>query len=206
MELSEVFNKISYRSVYNQIQLQNHIATTIADYAEQCGLAHFVEALDMNCGAIPADAFELVIDPDSPEQFLNLYSGIAHKRLAFAIKNMLEASKDFFEPVFSFVQKTGSNMEIGKLDSVVQGAQIFKSIVLDGIIEESKIIKFSEKPECLEWQGLSDSVKQIWEKSGANITDYFTFLNYFCAGIFESSSYKFFAQEDGVFKLELKSF
>lgn len=89
----------SPKTIFNQIIFQDRMVTALAEYAQQCGMANFVESLDMNCGAIPDEDFETIIDPESPAQFLKLYAHMAQDRLAYTITNMLRVSDEILPKI-----------------------------------------------------------------------------------------------------------
>lgn len=191
----------STRTIFNQIIFQDRMVTALAEYAQQCGMANFVESLDMNCGAIPDEDFETIIDPESPSQFLKLYARIAQDRLAYTITNMLHVSKEFRVPIYSFVKQNGTNMEIEKLDTVTQAFSVFNSVVLDEEFDNPSIEIIEKNDDCIAWKKNLESLKQSWTKCGSEMEMYYFYLGALCEGLFCKSEFKFEVFDDG-FRIE----
>lgn len=190
----------SPKTIFNQIIFQDRMVTALAEYAQQCGMANFVESLDMNCGAIPDEDFETIIDPESPAQFLKLYAHMAQDRLAYTITNMLRVSKEFGAPIYSFVRQNGTNMEIEKLETVTQAFSVFNSIVLDENFDNPSIEIVEQNADHIVWKKNLESVKQSWTKCSGEIEMYYFYLMSLCEGLFAKSDIHF-EVKDGVFEI-----
>lgn len=186
----------SPKTIFNQIIFQDRMVTALAEYAQQCGMANFVESLDMNCGAIPDEDFETIIDPESPTQFLKLYAHMAQDRLAYTITNMLRVSKEFGAPIYSFVRQNGTNMEIEKLETVTQAFSVFNSIVLDENFDDPSIEIVEQNADRIVWKRNLESVKQSWAKCSGEIEMYYFYLMSLCEGLFAKSEVQFEVKDD----------
>lgn len=207
-KVESLFLKLSGKSVFNKIVLQNHIATNLASYAEQCGLRNFVEALDMNCGAIPNENYESAIDPDAPDQFLSFYSHIVDNRLNFVITNMLKASSDFYAPIFDFVQRTAKNMEISGLTSAPQAFQIFQSVILDENLTPENVQILDCSDDVVEWMKIDGGEEERTSENinAASDENYkVTYLCRFCEGLFADTGFAFEAISENHFRIYRKN-
>ena len=192
---------ISDKSIYNQIVLQDHIATTIAQYGQSCGMENFMDNLDLNCGAIPQGTFEQIIDPTSPKHFLNLYTDIAHKRLAYTIINMFRVSRDFQKPVLNFLIETGANLGISQIHSLEQALEIFHSIILLKCSNTWSPEIVSSTDTSITFKFDFPELEQIWKNWNGNFTDYMACVSYFSAGLFQKTDFRFSFSQGNFFTI-----
>lgn len=112
------------------------MANQIAYFGVQQGYEKLFDFLDMNCGAIPEGPYEQIVDPQAPEQFLQMYSKIAQKRFAFACTALLNMNKEYLPALKDFMYRTGKEMEINTVGSSQEAECIFKSFYLEGPYEQ----------------------------------------------------------------------
>lgn len=148
------------KNQFNKILLWNEITNQIAYFTVQQGYEKLFDFLDMNCGAIPEGPYEQIVDPDCPEQFLQMYTQIVHKRFAYAVVSLLNMNEEYIRVLEDFMYRTGKEMEIPKINSVEEGEKIFKSFYLDGVNEN------------------------VWIQAGRNISVYEQLIESFKKGLF----------------------
>lgn len=90
-----------------KIQQLNDMSFDIAAFGENQGIEKLTERVDLNCGAMPPGEYERVIDPSAPEEFLNLYLGIAESRFAYAVTALLKFHPGYITPLENYCFERG---------------------------------------------------------------------------------------------------
>lgn len=183
--------KNKWFSQFNRIVLLDSIATEIAVFGEKIGLQDFVQVMDMNCGAVPAGNFEQVVDLDCPEQFLAMYTQIAHNRFAFAAINVSRANPQAEKIMEDYCRNVGSANEISGVSSCEQAMQFFDAYVLNGMPGENVHV-FEEKSQVrFVWHDEKDLQLPVWQKFGGSAELYRKLLEAFVNGLLNRCGFSF---------------
>ncbi|MCQ2593290.1 MAG: hypothetical protein MJ188_10965 [Treponema sp.] len=193
---------------FNKIKITDYIATSIANYGEQCGAENFLELVDMNCGAIPDGSYYQVIDRDGAEQFLTLYSNIAFNRLAFTIIKLYKADERFLNPILSFCFEVAKNYAFNAEQNLNEIFQNLFNFVLETSDYKSssstkRNIQSSDENKII-WNQNLDYQKSVWEKNDGNFSIYFKILEAFISGLLLNTDYIFTFDEKETFILQKK--
>jgi len=174
---------------FNKIMLLNGIANQIGYYGVQNGNETLMDQMDLKCGAIPEGEFSQVIDPESPEQFLSLYSKIAENRFAVAVTELLNMNPSYITPVKGFMNKVGQDMDLPEVADIQQAYKVYDAFVLDGMPGEETKEVTSSTPSSITWQKLTDTHQASWEKADGDLAVYYSLLQSFIEGLFVKSGY-----------------
>lgn len=189
--------------LFNKIKLTDYIATSIANYGEQCGAKELMDFLDLNCGAVPEGNFSQIIDISAPEQFLGLYTGIAQRRLAFAVINVLRLNEQTFVPIKQFCYEVGHKYRVEGIENLEQAYRVFQDFILEGKsgFSERNLIEAGE--EKIVWEENNDFIKEIWEQQGGNLEIYNQIRECFVDGLLSDINVKLLKERDNIFSLNL---
>lgn len=190
-----------YLNQFNKIQLLNHIADQIGNYGVQCGLEKLMEAMDMNCGAVPDGEFQQIIDPASPEQFLSMYTQIAQKRFAFAAVNVMKIHQDCRKIIADFCGRIGRDIGIETVHTARECLEVFDYFVLDGMYGEVRKTVTEESENRIAWEISGSTHESVWAMFEENFSSYLEFLKAFADGLFESSGFKFSVTDERHFEI-----
>ncbi|MCQ2575225.1 MAG: hypothetical protein MJ162_00680 [Treponema sp.] len=200
-------NEEVYYEHFQRIKILDFMTTMLGNYALSKGYDTFVDYIDMNCGAIPEGNYNQVIDSSAPQEFLSLYTGIAHKRFAFAVNGLLKISSDYFAPIKDFCFRTGKDLKIGaeQITSPRDAFSILCTFILDGMVgEETKEIT-AETENRVEWKKLVETHGDAWEKAGGKLEIYYELQEAFGNGLINVAGYEYKIQNTEIFSLEKKS-
>lgn len=174
---------------FNKIKLLDAMAYQIAGYAVQNGNDTLLDRIDLACGAIPEGEFEQVIDLSAPHQFLSLYMGIAEKRFAMAVTELLDMNKAFYKPLENYMEQIGRDMKIPEITEIDQAMNIYDSFVLDGMpCDETKEIT-DKTPSKITWTKLMETHQDSWTQVNGSLEVYYHLLQHFVKGLFSESGF-----------------
>lgn len=174
---------------FNKIKLVDAMAYQIAGYGVQNGNDTLLDRIDLACGAIPEGEFEQVIDLSAPHQFLSLYMGIAEKRFAMAVTELLNMNEAFYKPLEDYMEQIGRDMQIPEITDMEQALNVYDSFVLDGMpCDETKEIT-EKTPLKITWTKLMDTHQNNWIQVGGDLSVYYHLLQHFVKGLFSASEF-----------------
>lgn len=155
------------KNLYNKILLWNEMANQLASYAVQQGNEKLMDYIDLNCGGIPQGPFEQVVDPEAPEQFLQMYTQIALNRFAFACTALLHMNQAYLPALKDYMKRTGEQMALPPVTNAQEAQNAFNSFYLDG------------------------NYKAAWEKAQGDVEVYHQLVQSFAQGLLGESGAEF---------------
>lgn len=161
------------RAQFQKIILLNNMANSLISFAHSKGAENLSDYVDLTCGAIPEGPFEQIIDPGAPQQFLELYTGIAEFRMAVAVTKLLEMDQNYMPAISEFFFRTGTECTDFKPQNVHEALQIIQAVILDGMPETETKRILKESPESIQWEKLTDTHEIYWNKAGTNVKVYY---------------------------------
>ncbi len=183
---------MEFEEQFQRIQLMNFMTGDLVNFAAGKYGQEFIDFVDMNCGAIPEGDYNTVIDSASPEQFLELYTTIATKRINLCCSKILELGEGYDKVLDDYFYNEGKNLGMPSPESLDDAFNMIQTCVLDGM--ESKIQR-----EIIE----KSETHIAWKTSSAKEPYYWPCLAAFVNGLIQKSGIQFFyAEEDEVLVLE----
>lgn len=188
MQMEPESQQILFRRQFDKINLFNFMSNDLVAFAAQKYGQEFTEFIDMKCGAIPEGDYEKIIDPDSPEQFLMLYTDIVLKRVSVTCSKILELGEGYDRVLANYFSDSGKNLNLPFPSTMDDAYGLIKLCVLEKQNAREDII-IKKETECL-----------IWKNADADISMW-TLLVPFINGIFGDSGFSFSISEKSDFVL-----
>lgn len=154
------------KNEFNKIMLLNGITNSLISFGINSGNSTLEDYIDMNCGALPEGDFSQVIDPEAPEQFISLYTGIVQKRFAFTVMALIKMNPQLEKAIEDFMFRVGEDMKIPSVNSREEAEKTVQAFV----------IQKTPKAEC--------------KAAGGTLEIYFKMMQSFVNGLLNSSEYK----------------
>jgi len=198
--MTSVDQEMYYRH-FIRINFTSNMAYDIAAFGESQGMEKLTERLDLTCGAIPSGEYNMVIDPSAPKQFLELYTGIAEYRLAFAVTELLKLNPGYIKPLENYFHDKGKALKADNYPTVKAAFELINFCVLDGMPDiETKQITIDESDK-LSWKKLMETHENYWNKAGSSVEVYYQLQNCFINGLLDGSNITFTNQDNQTFTL-----
>lgn len=188
---------------FEKIKLWDKIATTLASYGVNCGNADLMDYLDLTYGAIPDGPYSLVVDCESPMQFLSMYTKIAEGRFACAVTELIKMDPENLGRIKEFCKQVGVELaqETKDLESAIKLLDFF---VLDGMpFDETKKIISKDESKII-WEKIVDTHEPFWEKAGGDLSTYYEVLSCFVSGLLSYGKYEYQIENCCNFTLQKK--
>lgn len=188
---------------FNKVKLLNNIANSIAGYGVQCGYSNLFDQVDLNCGAIPEGNIGEVIDPNSPEQFLSLYTHIAEARFAYAVTQVMSISEKCWQPILDFCRRVGQDNKVDGVQTAQNAYYVYRLFVLDGMPSEKTFELTCNNDREVSWLKLKDIHEEFWSKYDGDVNNYYHILQVFINGLLENTGINFTVTDNKEFSLKV---
>lgn len=182
---------MDYRHHFEKIKFYENMAQQIIEYGEQCGAKGLRDYVDINSGAIPPGDYDQIIDPDSPQQFLSLYTQIAESQLAFAVTLLIKANQGFISPIEQFCFSMGKAMKIPECKSMEEAFNIMNTYVLNGMNDSESFNNLTYEENKVSWTIKADPHFAVWNKAGGSLQVCYQLQKAFINGLLYSSNIQF---------------
>lgn len=177
---------------FQRIQLINIMTGDLINFAVKKYGQEFSDYVDMNCGAIPEGDYNSIIDPSSPEQFLELYTGIASKRLSLCCLKILELGDGYDKILSDYFYNEGKELGMPEPVTLEDAHYLIRTCVLDGLESKTQYEIVEQSEEHIAWKTTSKKEPAYWP-----------FMAAFVNGLMQQSGIEFYyVEKDEVFVLE----
>lgn len=161
MQMESNPKQISFRRQFDKINLFNFMSNDLVSYAAQKYGQEFTEFIDMKCGAIPEGDYEKIIDPDSPEQFLMLYTDVVLKRISVTCGKILELGEGYDRVLANYFSDAGKNLNLPSPSTIDDAYGLIKLCVLEKQNAAEDVI-IRKETDCLIWKN-ADADISMWK-------------------------------------------
>lgn len=188
--------------LYKKIQIQESMTQAILSICTKQDRSSLEDMLFTQCGAIPTQPLEDVIDTRNIHGWLQAQIGIAEKRFATLVTTIQKNKQIPFKTLLQCMQQQGAK---APFTNVVDAPSIYHALqdmLLDGMPCDQVNAIVQQDAHCIVWEQRIDVHAPFWEAVGGCCSDYDQLRNAFVSGAmsslpfcFHQENKQFFIQE-----------
>lgn len=178
-----------YKNHFFKILLLDGMANDIASFVQSKGIVDFCDQMDFDCGAIPDGDYDTLIDKYAPQQFLDLYTDVAHHRFAYAVDGLLKINNAYITTLMNYCKQKGSELNIPPLSKPAEAFQVVDSCFLDGRFGEETKRVINKSESVITWKRISDRHEKFWQNNCGGVNVYYQLYVSFLEGLLGRSKF-----------------
>ncbi len=176
--------------MYDKIQLQNQLLNQIILYAESIGIKDISKQLDEKCGVNETAPLESVIDQSAIHNWLNNQVVICERRLALALKLILEKDKSSLEKIGEIFYSQGEEKRLECAEVIVVD-ELFKVLnltLLDGMPCDAGINVQNMDGSEVMWEVNLDTHEPYYKEISTDVDNFLFLRDKWLQGFFADNS------------------